>query len=335
MDEWLNRRNDEFLIYTDLYDLIESGLTLNEIIQRQRERKSVTSTFYGMAVISREYGQFNHSIRRECDLEIANYAKKHNALAVITNDTDFLIFDGNWKFWSSQDVHLTQSNRLKTIEYNRNGIANILSLAKHQLPLFATLLANDFTHGYYNQLARFYCSMGPMKYRIRNVARYVRKVGNANLTESDISRIIQQVFGYTNDELQQLFRQSLDSYEIDFPPVKIDDPLKQKLLNTAMYRPYMANTCGIHGITMGFYDMRGTSANLTMILIDSIKRRRGILKRNTKETFLILAKKEINQYFAAHNETMICPECKRLLRVSLKYVDFQSDFLPLGFCLLT
>ncbi|XP_055310152.1 uncharacterized protein LOC129573547 [Sitodiplosis mosellana] len=308
VDEWLNRRNEEFLIYTEIYDLIDSGISLREVIERQSDKKSVSSTFYGMAVIAREYGQFNYSIRRECDLEIANYAKNNNALAVITNDTDFLIFDGNWRLWSPQDIHITQSNRLKTIEYNRNGIANTCSLARHQLPLFATLLANDFTHGYYNQLARFYCSMGPMKYRIRNVARYVRKLGNVNLNEFDISRIIQQVFGYTNDELQQLFRQSLDSYNIDFSPMQIDNPLEQKLLNTAMYRPYMANSCGIHGFTMGFYDMRGSSANLPILLIDWVKRRKGILKRNTNETFLVLAKKNMNQSFVSHTETVICPE---------------------------
>lgn len=251
VDEWLGRRDEEFQVYTELYDLIGRGLTLREIIDGQSDRKSLSSTFYGMAVIAREYGDFNHSVRRECDLEVANFAKVNNALAVITNDTDFLIFDGDWKFWSAQDIHITQSNRLKTIEYNRNGIANICSLAKYQMPLFATLLANDYTHGYYNQLARFYCSMGPMKYRIQNVARYVRKNGNMNLTDSDIQRIIQHVFGYTNEELQQLFQQSLDSYNVDFPPEQIDDPLEKKLLHTKMYRPYMVNSWGIQGVILG------------------------------------------------------------------------------------
>lgn len=314
VDEWLNRRDEEFLVYTELYNLIDSHITLKEIIERQSDRKSLSSTFYGMAVIAREYGQFYHSIRRECDLEIANFAKNNNALAVISNDTDFLIFDGNWRFWSSQDIIVIQ-NRPKTIEYNRNGIANICSLAKHQLPLFATLLANDFTHVYYNQLARFYCSMGPMKYRIKNVARYVRKVGSANLSDTDIKRIIQNVFGSTNDELEKLFKQSLSSYNVDFPPVQIEDPLEQKLLHTNMYRPYMTIMWGIQGITLGFYDMRAPGTNLTMLLIDWIQRKKGILKQNTKDTFLLLAKKEINQNFMAHTETVISPECEHFLRI--------------------
>lgn len=321
LGEWMNRRDDEFRVYTEIYDSIERGITLEEITNRKNDRKSLSSTFYGMAAIAREYGQYNHSVRRECDLEIAHFAKHNNVLAVITNDTDFLIFDGDWKFWSSENICITESNRLKTIEYNRNGLACMLSLARHQLPLFATLLVNDFTHSYFHKLNRFF---GPNRYRVRNVAKYVRKFGRLNITDLDLERIIFRVFGYNDEELQQVFRQSLDSYNIDFPPIQIDDALEQKLLHTNMYRPYMSNTWGIQGITMGFYDMRGTGTNFPMLLIDWIRRKKGILKPNTeRDTFLVLAKKEINQNFMAHTETIICPECKHYLTIFILNTIFK------------
>ncbi|XP_031625913.1 uncharacterized protein LOC116342439 [Contarinia nasturtii] len=331
IDEWLLRRDEEFEVYTEVYDLISSGIPLSEVVANQTNRKALTSTFYGMAIIAQNYGQFHYSIRHECDLEIAQYAKRNGALAVISNDTDFLIFDGEWRFWSSQDIKIIHSNRLKTIEFNRNGIANICSLATYQLPLFSTLLANDFTHIYYNQLARFYCTMGPMKYRIKNVARYVRRVGHVNLNDSDITQIIQHVFGYIDDDLQRVFRQSLNAYNTDFPAIHIDDPLEKKLLLTKMYRPYMSNLSSINGFTLPYYDMRGSATNtisFSMMLIHWIQRRKGILRQTSKEsqTFLVLAKKEINQHFMAHSEEPIYPEFA-LPTLNQLYLDDESNII--------
>lgn len=313
VDEWLKRRDEEFKLYTNLYDLIGSGIPLSEVVENHKDQKALTSTFYGMAVIAQNYGQFHYSVRHECDLEIAQYAKQNGALAVLTNDTDFLIFDGEFRFWSSQDIKIIHSNRLNTVEFNRDGVANVCSIANYQLPLFATLLTNDFTHIYYNQLARFYCTMGPIKYRIKNVARYVRKIAfSPNLTNSELREIVRQVFGYTNDEIYEVFRQSLNSYNIDFPTTQIDDPLEKKLLLTKMYRSYMSSMGSIIGFTLPFYDMRGTQGNFSMMLIDWIRRRKGILKEKLKgsQTFLVLAKKDIHQNFMAHTETPHYPQCK-------------------------
>lgn len=317
IEEWCARRNEEFTIYTELYDLIECGTTLTEIIRQQtdQQRKALSSTFKGMAVIASSYGEFISSVRHECDLEIAQYAKEHNALAVLTNDTDFLIFDGSWRLWSTQYIHVTKSNRLNTTEYNRHGLVNIFSLSQKQLPLFATLLANDFTHVYYNQLARFYCSMGPMKFRIHNVARYVRRFRNNNLSDEDIKQIIYDVFGYVDANIEEIFRQSLASYKTDIPLVPIDDTLEKKLLNTKMYRVYMTSNSSVEGLTMCYHDMRGYKADsiLPMLQIGWMKRRRGIVNRRNKNksiTFTLLAKKSIDEHFMPTTEENIYPDCK-------------------------
>lgn len=314
IEEWMTRRDDEFKIYTNLYDQIDSGKTLQEINAEEINRKALRSTFYGMAVIAHSYGEFNYSIRHECDLEVAQYATQRNAIAVITNDTDFLIFDGRWRYWSSQDITITRTNQIETIEYNRNGIANVCSLAKHQLPLFATLLANDFTHVYYNELNRFASTFGPIKYRIKNIARFVRKEGHANLSDRDITRITQKVFGNTNAEIVDVFKKSLASYNINFAPVIITDPLEMQLLHTNMYRPYMANMSSIHGITMCFYDMRGCEPDkcLPLLSIDWLKRSKGILRQNNKDnySFTLLAKRSFNTNYMDTEEVPIFPECE-------------------------
>ncbi|XP_055310149.1 uncharacterized protein LOC129573544 [Sitodiplosis mosellana] len=304
VDEWLSRRDREFVEYTKFYNSIDS----TAVSQMKKGRRAISSTFYQMAVIAQDYGQFNYSIRRECDLEIARFATNNNAMAIISNDNDFLIFNGNWRLWSSEGMR-NKSQRLKTIEFDRKSIPKLYSLAKHQLPLFATLLGNDFIN--FIQLAKFHKRMGAMEHRVKNVATYVRKVGRANLTNADIKQIAKHVFGENNEKLdhfERLIRESIDSYNTNVPRVHIDDPLELKLLNTRMYRPYMTIGYGIQGATMCFYDMRGPGSTFPMLLIDWIKRKKGILKRNTNDSFLLLAKKKINEKFRAHTETMICPD---------------------------
>lgn len=308
VDEWLRRRDADLLNTVELYNLIDSGATLKKIIDGQKDKREKPS-FRKIEEIARVYGHFHYSIQRECDMEIANFAKNNNALAVITNDTDFLIFDGDYKYWTFEDIRITQSNQLETTEYNRNGITKLLPIGRDQLPLFATLLGNDFTRDYFDQICdRF---GGSMNRRMKKVADYVRQFHSAYLTESDIGQIIRQVLGRMNEDENlkavTLFRQSLDSYDIDFSLVQIDDPLEQKLLNTKMYRPYLENTCAIQGIKIRHYETRVHGAVFPNILIDWIRRKRGILKQNIEETFTILAKKE--EKYMEYEEIVICPEC--------------------------
>lgn len=159
IDEWSNRRNNEFDFYAKLYDSIVSGKSLATIIAENEDgnqQRSLTSGFYGMAVIAQQYGEFSFSTRYEADLEIAHYAKHHNAMAIVSDDTDFLIFEGSWRLWSGQNIQINKSNQLKTTEYNRHNLVNILSLSTRQLPLFATLMGNDFTKPHFDELNNFH-----------------------------------------------------------------------------------------------------------------------------------------------------------------------------------
>lgn len=330
IEEWMNRRDEDHKIYTDLYDRIDAGRTLDEIISEKTDFKALSSTFYGMAMIAQNYGEFNYCVRHECDLELAQYAKKENAIAVITNDTDFLIFEGPWKFWSSQEIEIKPSNQLETVEYNRRGIAKVCALSQDQLPLFATLLANDFTHSYYNQLSRFAAGLGPLKYKFRNIASYVRKKASKNLSNRDIRSIAHNVFGYSNVEIVDLIKESLKSYNLDFPPAEISDPLELKLLHTNMYRPYMSNMCSIHGLTTSYYDNRGCEEGkaLPILLIDWLKRRKGVLRQQKSNRnvyrFILLAKTITSQDYMDTEELPIYPECKNFT-MFFKTIFYESQ----------
>lgn len=340
IEEWMNRRDKDLEIFTDLYDKIICGKTLQELIDETTERKALSSTFYEMSVIAQHFGEFNYSIEYECDLEIAQYVNNNNnVIAVITNDTDFLIFAGwRWHFWSSQEIQITPSNQLKTVEYNRNGIQKVCSLSTHQLPLFATLVGNDFTHIYYDELCRFASSYGPLKYRIQNIARYVHKVATVNMTDKQIKNIVRSIFGYVDNDVANVIKESLASYNIDFTPTIITDPIQQKLLHTPMYRPYMSNMTSIHGLITAFYDMRGCQPGkyLQILLIDWLQRRKGVVRYENKTTnysFILLASKGINMNYEDYEEVPIYPDCE--FKAALTKTFYFLNFFSLKFDLTT
>ncbi|XP_031633299.1 uncharacterized protein LOC116347044 [Contarinia nasturtii] len=307
--EWLSRRNQEFNSYTSLYYLINDGKNIDAAIA---DNKLLNSTLLGMETIAKKYGDFHYTVKVECDLEIAKYAKNNDVMAVISNNMDFLLFDGLWRLWSSDDIRITAANQLKTTEYERN-IAQICKLKSYQLPLFGTLLGNDFTMKFYDNLVDFHNSLGPIMYKIRCVARYVRNVGNVELCDDDIEEISMKVFGNADCNKKQLIRTSVNSYNVDVSPTTDDDPLEKKLFHTDMYRSYAVNMSTIQGINLPFYDMRGCrhDANLTTILADWMKRRIGILRQhnqNNSFTFTLLAMMDAEEEFEAHFAKPIYPD---------------------------
>lgn len=310
IDEWLSRRNQEFNSYTKLYYLINDGKKFDALIAGN---KLLNSTFYGMEMIAKKYGDYYYSAKTECELEIAKYAKNNEVLAVISNNTDFLLFDGSWRLWSSEDIRVSPFNQLKTIEYDRN-VADVCQLKQYQLPLFATLLGNDFTLKYYDELEDFHTSLGPIAYKVHCVARYVRNMGNVELSNDDIEEIAQKVFRNTYSDKKELIRKSVESYNVDAIPTKSDDPNEKLLCNTNMYRSYIVNANPIQGIALPFYDMRDKhSANLSILIADWIKRRMGVLRqhnRNNSFTFTLLAMTDPEEEFEAHIEYPIYPDCK-------------------------
>lgn len=312
-DTWISRRDEKFDFYISLYQLIDAGVSVDSITATVQERKGLTSTFSAMETIAETFGEFHRSVEYECDLELAQYAKREKALAVITNDTDFLIFDGEWRLWMSGDIQITSSNQLKTTEFNRKSLPALCSLTQRQLPLLATLIGNDFTNKYNDQLYNFARQLGPLRTKFQNIAQFVRGFGNGALSTADLERISNRVFNSRN--MADLIRRSIDSYNTDFPPATIDDPLERKLLKTSMYRPYVGLMSEIQGITMPFYDMFHAQRGiiLPVILADWVKRKVGVLRHHNKDdsfTFTLLTKKRVDNSYMAHDETPIYPDCK-------------------------
>lgn len=323
IDTWLSRRNSEFKGYIKLYDALNNGENRPSAIAQKTSKSALSSLFHGLAEMAKSYGHFYYSVRHEADLEIAHYANHHKALAVISDDTDFLIFKGQWRLWSSHEI-IRSKLRLRAIEYNRNSIGRILSLTVDQLPLFATLVGNDITNSktFNLKLDAFFRSIGPPAQKIRNVAKFIRDMGGnivnfKRISDNDIRRIVRKMFGNANNNSawEQLIRSSIDSYNTDYSSVTVTDPIEASFLHSNMYASYMENMGPIQVAIMSFYDLRGCTSDVNMprVLTNWIKRRKGILMNATKNpsnTFTLLIKKSFDEKCMAHTETLTYPDCK-------------------------
>lgn len=65
-----------------------------------------------------EHGKLIKATTKEADAEIVKYANEMGAFAILAEDSDFLIFEGNWKYFSSQDLRL---NSMTSNEFDKKG----------------------------------------------------------------------------------------------------------------------------------------------------------------------------------------------------------------------
>lgn len=90
----------------------------------------------------RQYGDF-HVNYIQHNQEIARYAKQHadNVLAIITNDTDFMGFEGDFQFWRANGIN---NKNLNCTRYSRHKLCERLGLNLHQLQLLSALCGSKY-----------------------------------------------------------------------------------------------------------------------------------------------------------------------------------------------
>lgn len=325
IDEWLSRRNSEFKGFIKLYNVIDGGEKCPIKVAKKTSRNVLQSLFNGMAVTAQSYGRLYYSVRHEADVEIARYANQHKAMAIISNDSDFFIFKGLWRLWSSAEL-ISSKLRLRTIEYNRKNIERILSLSVDQLPVFASLMGNDIivSKPLYLKLDNFFKKIDSSQSKIRNVAKFIRDLSQdginfKRISDNDIRQIIEKIFGRTNGEWEQLIRSSIDSYNTDYAPAAITDPIEAKLSHSSMYRPYIENMGRVQVVLMSYYDLRDCTPEVSLpgLLVDWMRRRKGILMNGVKDpenTFIVLVKKKFEEKCMGHTESLTYPDCKLTIK---------------------
>lgn len=320
--EWLDRKNFTRKIFTDLYKTISDGKTLKEILRDGlRFWRPLSSSFYNFVEIAKTHCDFNYSVEYECDVEIVQYANRHGAFAIITNDTDFLIFEGNWRLWFCHHIRI-ESNQVFIEEVNKNAIRNIYDLTPFQLPLFATLIGNDFTKPHYEKMTSFYETLGPLRYRYSNIVRFIKN--EYGRSDDNIDYIERRVFGNAV-QLKKLIRNSIDSYRI--PEINKSNSIVAKSHYTNTYS-YIRNIGTFHTINLQYYDIRGDGGdiNLPNLLTNWLRRRKGVL--GMKGAFTLLTQKDFNENYKAYRESVRRPNCEFDVQTDKHFTFVKCSTLP-------
>lgn len=301
INTWLKRNDNESKSYEEIYQKIDEGKNLETIA---KEVKYVPVPYlYGMVEIAQKRGKFHYAIKYECDRELAMYANKVKAIAIISDDMDFCIFQGSWKLWSCKEIKITEQNEVETDQYNREVFTINYKLSPYQLSLLATLAGNDLINE--EQLKGYHDNIKGN--RIIGIIAYVKKF---HCNPSDIAEISRNVFG--NKESQSLIEKSIKSYNTNDQLPIVDDVFEEQLLKIGMYRPYVSTKCPIQKLQMQFYDF--SSARFPELLTEWLKRRMGLVlvdkSKDNNFTFTLLTKKEKTQPYKKYEETPIYPNCE-------------------------
>lgn len=288
--------------YKTFYDTVGHEKKFKTIldIYGRKHLKPPNSTHHDMEETARTYGEFHYSVECENDLALARYAMENDALAVITNDFDFLIFDGLWRFWSSNGI---TEQSLDVTEYNRDGLLKALNLKRQEMPLFATVYGNDFAK--------------KLVETIDEAADFVR-----NKSVLSIEEIFSE-FVDRNIDLKEI-QKSLNAYDISRQPdsqTTADDSFENRLLNAKnrIYKFYVVLMSPVHGISLLFYDMNDAvrpTINLSTLIATWTRRKIGVLHEHKHRTgdsfaFKIAIKEDANQPFVAVENTPDYPDSER------------------------
>lgn len=129
---------------------------------------------FELNAIAKKYGECYHCTN--CNWEMALFAKRNNARAIVSDSSEFFIFDGNWKVWSAHEFKFDpkNQNKIKTAQFDRNGIVKNCGIDAIHRPLFGTLIGNDLANDdLRDELKQFQRSLGK-GCRFKKVAQYAK-----------------------------------------------------------------------------------------------------------------------------------------------------------------
>jgi len=134
--EWVKRRYETMSnkVYPT-FDCLKRGVLPSNMEERfclpSLQTKHILKTVFNCEVITSE---------KEADEEIVILANELNAMGILGQDSDYVIYQTRVSYLSSQHLNL---KTLTTMVYDRNKFAHHIGIKVSQLPIFAVLAGND------------------------------------------------------------------------------------------------------------------------------------------------------------------------------------------------
>lgn len=190
-----------------IMEKIYEGVSIKEIADRHNF--FVNTTLSVIEHIAKQYGTLNYAVNKECDQEIAQFATKNTrVLGVFSDDSDFLIFGGRWRYFSMKFLNPYTFN---TKEYNRVALRTYLNLTDFQLSLWATCLGNDIIP--LKQVRHFHVSLRCDKFL--KIAEIVRDISKQSYKEILISLAL-KLIGFIDEYGLNLIDGSIKQYAVHY-----------------------------------------------------------------------------------------------------------------------
>lgn len=169
----IQRRNENYRRVICVMDQIYDGVPLSSIVESSREVPRLTTSLNMIEETAKRFGKLIVTVTKECDTELARFASNNpSVLAVVADDTDFLIFSGSWRYFSLININF---EHLTTIEYSRTALRQFLGINDKQLFILSTLGGNDIIKR--DEVRQFHLENGIMMAHEKFpwLARYIKE----------------------------------------------------------------------------------------------------------------------------------------------------------------
>lgn len=208
-ETWMVRQNLRYKEHIEVIDRIDSGQSVDEILKDFAEKLRGFPTVVPLIeTMATKHGILKFSVNKDNDVEMVRYANEHKALAILSDDSDFLIFKGDWNLWSIKDMDV---KTLKTLEFNRKGLRSTLRLTDKQLSILPTFAGNDIIR--YDEIKVALCAnfRYTISQKFPNIAEFIRSSLPDNENEK-VKIIASKMLGNTQPETLSRVKFSLRAY---------------------------------------------------------------------------------------------------------------------------
>lgn len=287
LDLFISNQNGEYRTHLNLLDRIDANNGDVQTIRKHRtyNTRAPITMQTNMHKLARRFGELHINYVRH-NQEIAKYIKQHDesVLAVITNDNDFMIFDGEFQFWQANDVNM---RGLTGVRMCRKKLRARLDLDSKQLQLLSALSGSMYLPK--TTLKSFYGRIrdeNAGSNYIAHLGKYIReRVPRDNLFRFNLEEIGQFVFGgnYTTDKLSEI-EKGLEQYDLNFDTIVATQRISNamELAKTQNMFIYKLLTDDVHLIVdIAFIDFRNyRSKNYAELTVPLLQKLYGILYDN-------------------------------------------------------
>lgn len=270
-DTWILRHNNRFENSLRIIDKVYRGIPISKIVE-SANAGIIPSVITHLKIIKEAvntYGKVIVTVTKECDAELARYASGHPAvIAVLADDTDFLVFPGKWRYWSLAQLN---EQTLTTMEFSRTALRRFLNLNDKQLIVLSTIAGNDIVK---------YDSVRPchQKHFGHNVAQKFPAIARLIKEEIDITNFNAMMFNLADFLFQDTSKQARSCIYDSFAQYNIvshfDFPNWTANPNSLSFQKFnlvddtegspLLNFCRINGFNSSYSILKRKPKNFTL-----------------------------------------------------------------------